>query len=497
MHAHHRRLVAALLAGALLTLAFAPFNLWWLALLCPAALMLLLHDATPRVGARLGFSFGTGTFVAGTWWLYISVHDFGEAPMWLTIVLIVALVAIMALYYALLGYVAARWLPTEGPSRFLLGLPAAWLLTEWLRGWFLSGFPWLSLGYSQTDTWLAALAPIVGVYGISALLLVGSGSLALLWRGRGSDRALAMVLLIVPWTAALSLGRVDWTAVRGAPVSVAIVQGAIPQDIKWIQSNRLPTRDLYQRLNDEALGASLILWPESAVPELANDMTRYLAEIYRRSRVRGSDVVMGIVRVGENGEDYYNSILALTEPLAFYDKRHLVPFAEYFPVPPFVRSWLRLMSLPYSDFTPGVESQPPLVAGGLTIAATVCYEDAFGSAQLAVLRQADVLANVTNDAWFGRSPARHQHFQIARMRAQEAQRFLLRAANDGISAIVGPRGEVLQRATEYQGSVIRGTVEARRGLTPYARTGNWPVVLAGLVALAAAVLVARRRSAGR
>jgi len=496
MRPHQRRLLAATLAGALLTLAFAPFNLWWLALLCPAALMLLLQDATLRSGAWLGFCFGVGTFVAGTWWLYISVHDFGEAPLWLTIALIIALVAIMSLYYALLGYVAARWLPDEGAARFLVGLPAAWLLTEWLRGWFLSGFPWLSLGYAQTDTWLASLAPVIGVYGISALLLVGSGALALLWRGRGSERLLALVLLVLPWTAALALARVEWTEVRGQPVSVAIVQGAIPQDLKWIQSNRQPTRDLYQRLNDQALGAHLILWPESAVPELANDMTRYLAEIYRRSRAQGSDVVMGIVRVGENGEDYYNSILSLTEPLAFYDKKHLVPFAEYFPVPAFVRGWLRLMSLPYSDFTPGNADQPVLAAGGLKIAATVCYEDAFGSAQLGVLAEADVLANVTNDAWFGRSPARHQHFQIARMRAQEAQRFLLRAANDGISAIVGPRGEVLQRATEYQAAVVRGTVEPRRGLTPYARVGNWPVVLASLLGLAAAILFSRRRVTG-
>jgi apolipoprotein N-acyltransferase len=350
----------------------------------------------------------------------------------------------------------------------------------------------LSLGYSQTDTWLAGFAPLLGVYGISALLLVQAGALVALFRGRGAIRAAAGALLILPWLAGLALGRIPWTEVSGVPVSVAIVQGAIPQDMKWQAANREATKTLYLALNDQALGAKLILWPESAVPELANDIQPYLGSIYTRARIHGSDVVMGVVRLADNGVDYYNSIVALTDQLTFYDKRHLVPFGEYFPVPAFVRRWLRLMSLPYSDFTPGEDAQGVLRAGGLQLAPTICYEDAYGSAQLALLHQADVLVNVTNDAWFGRSSARYQHFQIARMRALEAQRYLLRAANDGVSALIGPRGEVLDRANEYQGTVLRGTVEPRRGLSPYAWVGNWPVIVLGLLGAALAVGRARR-----
>jgi apolipoprotein N-acyltransferase len=482
------RVPVALVAGTLLTLAFAPYDLWPLALISPAILMALWQGAAPRAAAATGFAYGFATFATGTWWLYISIRTFGEAPLWLTLLLVLALVALMAAYYALLGYLVARCLPESGAWRWLVGMPALWLLVEWLRGWLFTGFPWLSLGYAQSDSWLAGFAPVVGVYGLSALLLVGSGALVALWRGSPRVRVVAVLLLVLPWLGGRWLERVDWTHASGAPVSVAIVQGAIPQDIKWLLENRQPTRDIYHDLNQQALGARLILWPESALTELANQMTRYLADTYRSAHANGSDVVMGVLRVADNGEDVYNSMLALTEPLAFYDKRHLVPYSEYFPVPEWVRGWLQRLNLPYSDISKGAELQPVLRAGGLQIAATICYEDAFGSAQRRVLDEADVLANVTNDAWFGHSAARYQHFQISRMRAIEAQRFLLRAANDGVSAVVGPRGEVVQQAAEYRRAVLRGTVTPRRGLTPYARAGNWPVLLLASLGLALAAL---------
>ncbi|MFI4914604.1 MAG: apolipoprotein N-acyltransferase, partial [Steroidobacterales bacterium] len=231
--------LAALAAGALLACAFAPLNLWPLAVLCPALLMLLWEEAAPARAALLGFCFGVGTFGAGTWWLYISIHGFGLAPIWLTLLLVAALVTIMAAYYALLGYLAVRWLPPAGALRWFLGLPALWLLVEWWRGWFLSGFPWLSLGYSQTDTALRAYAPVLGVYGISALLLLQSGALvALLRAGHEAGRPgvatprrrvarlrwTAALLLLLPWALGWPLARVAWTHESGPPLSVAILQ---------------------------------------------------------------------------------------------------------------------------------------------------------------------------------------------------------------------------------------------------------------------------------
>jgi apolipoprotein N-acyltransferase len=286
--------------------------------------------------------------------------------------------------------------------------------------------------------------------------------------------------------------RLPWTESHGAAISVAVVQGATPQNLKWLTDNRLSVRNTYQRLNAQALGARLIVWPESAVPELAELMPRYLADIFNAAQVRNSDVVMGVLRVGGEQDEVYNSVLALTTPAAYYDKRHLVPYSEYFPLPDWVRGVLRRMDLPYSDISRGGEQQPPLRAAGLSLAPTVCYEDAFGNAQRRLSAASDLLVNVTNDAWFGHSPARYQHFQISRMRAIESRRYLVRAANDGVSAIVGPGGEVLFTANEYEETVLRGTVIARRGLTPYLRTGDWPILALAAICALAAILKGRR-----
>ena len=484
------RLLLALAGGALLPLAFAPFGCWPLAILCPALMMWLFSGAAPRRAALLGFCFGVGYFGVGVSWLFISIHEHGPASVGFSALAVGLVVLYMAAYHALLGWGVARWLPARGAWRWYLGLPAFWLLIEWCRGWMLSGFPWLSLGYSQTDTVLAAYAPVLGVYGVSAMLLLQSGALLASLDARGRALLVPVSVVALAWIGGALLSRIEWTRAAGAPVPVAILQGAIPQDEKWQVANLEPTKVLYRSLNDQALGAQLIVWPEAAIPELANEIAPYLADIQAQSRAHESDVLMGVVRLGDNGVDYYNSILALTTGVTFYDKRHLVPFAEYFPVPAFVRSGLRLLSLPYSDFRRGIDGQAPLDAGAMHIAPSICYEDAFGSAQRGLVSRSDVLVNVTNDAWFGHSPARFQHLQISRMRAIEAGRFMLRAANDGVSAIIGPRGELAAVAPEYRAAVLRGTVVPRIGLSPYIRIGDWAVIL---LALAAAVGSVRRR----
>ncbi|HEY1723787.1 MAG TPA: apolipoprotein N-acyltransferase [Steroidobacteraceae bacterium] len=470
---------AALAAGAILPCAFAPLNFWPLAIVCPAVLMWLWEYSSARRAAWLGLTFGAGTFTVGVWWLYISIHEVAQAPIVLTIGLVSALVGIMALYHALLGYLANRVLPASGPWRWFVGVPALWLLIEWWRGWFLSGFPWLSLGYSQTDTVLAGLAPLAGVYGISGLLLVMSGALVALVRGSRRARLAAVALLLLPWPLGAALGRIEWTHPAEAPISVAIVQGAVPQDLKWQADNIDPTRELYTRLNEQALGARLIVWPEAAIPQLANEVARYLGQQWSEARRNDSDLVMGILRA-EN-DRYYNSILVLADKLSFYDKQHLVPFAEFFPVPNFVRSWLEFMDLPYSDFTPGAARQPTVAAAGTRLDLGICYEDAYGSTNLPALASAGLLVNVTNDAWFGHSWARYQHFQIGRMRAIEAERPLVRAGNDGISALVGERGQILAQAEQFKPTVLRGTVQPRVGLPLYARVGNWLIVVLSLL----------------
>jgi apolipoprotein N-acyltransferase len=488
----------ALAAGAALALAFAPWNLWPLAILAPAVLFALWRDATPRRAAWLGFCFAFGLFALGTWWLYVSIRIFGQAPLWLALLLMLGLVCIMALYHALLGWVVARSLPTRGWLAMLVALPAAWTLIEWWRSWFLSGFGWLAFGYSQTDTWLAGFAPLGGTHFVSWLLLVMAGGCVLLWRGTRHERVAAVLVLALPWPVGAALQQVEWTREDGAPVEVAVLQGAVPQDLKWLATNRDTTLDLYGGLAREAMGTPLIVMPEAALPDLANNLLPFLRRLAADAGEGGSSLVLGILRAepGASGElEYFNSVLALGEEVAWYDKHHLVPFSEFFPVPAFVRSWLRLMSLPYSDFTRGARTQPTLPAAGLRLAASICYEDAYPATQRAAVLASTALVNVTNDAWFGRSSARYQHLQISRFRALESRRWLIRAANDGVSAVLAPDGRVVASAPEYERALLRASVTPRTGSTPWLLVGHWPVVL--ICVILTAVAAWRRRRDGR
>ena len=488
------RHATALVAGALLACAFAPLNWWPLAVLCPAVLMWLWDGAVPRQAAWVGFWFNAGTFAAGTYWLYISIHLIGHAPVWIAAALMLALVSIMGLYHALLGYCVARWLPSKGLLRWLVAVPAAWLLIEWWRGWFLSGFSWLSLGYSQTGTWFAGYAPVVGVYGISALLLVCAGAVVTLVLGNQRNRIIAAIVLVAPWLMGLGLDRVDWTHPSGQPVTVAILQGNVAEDTKWEnEASRENSLKLYHDLTLQARGRKLIVMPEAALPYYVSEIEPYIADLYRQASAAGSALIFGVLRENADESQAFNSVFALDGRVTTYDKSHLVPFAEFFPVPSFVRSWLRLMSLPNQDFTHGAQNQPPLYAAGLKLGTTVCYEDAYGSSMLDVLHQADALVNVTNDGWFGHSTAKPQHFQIAQMRALEAQRYLIRAANDGISGVIGPRGEIMALAPLYQQYILGSQVTPRTGLPPYAYVGNWLVVILCTAGLGVGVWAKRAR----
>lgn len=467
----------AALAGAGLALAFAPVGFVPFAVLCPALLFLLWQGAAPRRAAWLGFLFTGSTFLAGTYWLYHSIHLVGGAPLWIAAFLMLGLVAIMGSYTAVLGYAIARWGPRSGLLRWLVLLPGGWVLVEWFRGWFLSGFPWLALGYTQLDSPLAGWAPVAGVYGTSLAVALTSGALAALPSGLRRERVGAVLVAAAVWLAGAGLERIEWTAARGTRVSVALVQGAVPQSMKWKQGQRERTLALYADLTAPHLGANIIVWPEAALPALESDIRDYLDSLQRAAHARSSDVITGLLRRDPVTDAYYNGMVAFGATEQWYYKRRLVPFGEFFPVPSVVREWMRLMNLPYSDFEAGSDDPPPLAAGGETLAPTICYEDAYASDQLAVVKRATLLVNVTNDAWFGDSTAPHQHLDISRMRSLETGRPMLRATNDGVTALIAHDGALLATLPQFVPGVLAGVVEPRTGLTPYVRTGNLPVIL--------------------
>lgn len=482
----------ALALGAACSLSFAPAGLYLLGPVCMAGLFWTWESVSARRAALYGFTWGAGLFLAGAYWIFTAVYVFGRAPAWLAGVLLLGLVAIMAGWYALLGWTVVKLTPRSGPLRWLVVAPAAWVLVEWARGWVLSGFPWLQAGYAHIDSPLGGLAPVGGIHlvGLAAALTAG-GALAVAV-GTRRQRVAALLMLVVTWVAAAALQGRAWTTVAGDELEVAVVQGAVPQDLKWDAAHRRRTLELYQDLNRQALGARLIVWPEAALPVLADQAMPFLAGVWRESARAGSHLMIGLLRYDANQDQVYNGVIALgDEDPAWYYKRRLVPFGEFFPVPATVRRWMRLMSLAYSDLTAGPESQPALRVAGQRVGVTICYEDAYGAEQLAVLEEATLLVNVTNNAWFGDSNAPHQQLQMARFRALEAGRYLVRATSNGISAVIGPDGGLRARAEQFVPAVLRAEARPHAGLTPYARTGNWPVLLL-CVALAIVAGLAQR-----
>jgi apolipoprotein N-acyltransferase len=489
----------ALPSGLALAAAFAPFNVASLTVICPALLLLLWHGTSPREAAWRGFLFTAGTFVAGTYWIYHSVHDIGQAPIAIALLLMLGMVSILATYTAALGYLVARFAPPTGLGRWMLLLPSAWVLVEWLRGWLLSGFPWLSLGYAHLETPLRGYAPVVGVYGVSLAAAVTAGAVVTLLLGPRNARLAAAATIVAIWGAGALLARQEWTAPRDTRLSVALVQGAVPQTMKWEPGQRERTERLYLELSRPHFGVDLVVWPEASIPALAGDLGDFLAGARAEAASGGSALIMGLLRRDPATDAYYNAVVAWNpqQPAVeqWYDKRRLVPFGEFFPVPAVVRSWLKLMSLPYSDFQPGSARQPPLAAAGETLAPTICYEDAYAADQRGIVRDATLLVNVSNDAWFGDSTAPHQHLEISRMRALEAGRPTLRATNDGITAFIEHDGRVYGTLEQFEPGVLTGTVIPRTGLTPYLRFGNAPVLTLVLLGICAGL--AGRRKAGR
>jgi apolipoprotein N-acyltransferase len=335
---------------------------------------------------------------------------------------------------------------------------------------------------------------------MSGAVLVTAGALLTLATGTLRERVAAGVALAAVWGGGLALSRAELTEPQQRMLDVALAQGAIPQELKWEPEQLAGTLALYEELTQQSLGADLIIWPEAAIPTLIEYVDDYLERVRRAAAEAGSTVLLGILRLppgADSAETFQNVLVALTEEPQVYVKRHLVPFGEYFPVPAFIRSWMRLMSLPYTDAIPGDENQPPLIAAGERLAVTICYEDVFGAEQLHYLPEASLLVNVSNDAWFGDSIAPHQHLQIARVRAAEAGRFLLRATNTGVTAIIDSKGGIVSELAQFRPGVLKATVQGYTGLTPYARVGNWAIVILALaVALAAALVPVWRRRRG-
>jgi len=488
----------AIVAGAALPLAFAPFEWFFVAPLSYAVLLYVWTDAAPRRAFGLGLAYGCASFGLGTYWTYIAVRVIGQAPMFVGVTLTAGLVLVLAAFIAVAGLAAARAFRTRGAVAWLVTLPAVFVLTEWLRGWMFTGFGWLAAGYSQTDSWLMGYAPLGGIHLMSLAVLVTGGALLTLWLGSHRERAVAAGAVAAVWIGGFALQGRELTQAKESTLDVALATAAIPQSTKYDPAQLQPTLALYAELARQAAGADLIVWPEAAIPVPIELVSGWMETVRRRAATQGSTLLLGALRTvpatRDTAETYENTLLALTDQPQAYVKRHLVPFGEFYPVPNFIRDWMRLMNLPYIDLVVGADDQPLITVAGEQIGVTICYEDVFGAEQLKHLADTTLLVNVSNDGWFGESIAIPQHLQIARVRAAEGGRYLVRAANRGITAVIDPHGRVVETIAPFQAGLLRATVRGYTGATPYARLGNWLVVVLALVSLLAVLAASPRRA---
>ncbi len=469
-------------AGALQTLTFAPFNLWWLGPVSVFLILLVTIPAAPGQLFRAGWFTGLGLFATGASWVYISISEYGNTSIPIAILLTVLFVMGLALFHALAFWFWGK-LAKESAVRRLILFPAVWILGDWLRGWLLTGFPWLYLGTAHTDGPLAGLAPLTGVHGVTFWVTVtGVAAYAAGWlflRQRWAMAGLVLALTFVPWIAAPAMNRVDWTGISEQPITFAAMQGNIPQQVKWDPDFLRDQIVTYLTLTENHWDTDLILWPETAIP-ITQDQAGKIIEHIDGKLGENSTLITGIPWYGfsDRIEDftYHNSIMAIGNGGGMYHKQKLVPFGEYVPLQGLLRGLIGFFDLPMSSFSPGPGRQGPLKVNGIDVMPFICYEVAYPDFVAFNSRAAGLLLTISNDGWFGDSIGPLQHLQIARMRALETGRYMLRGTNNGVTAIINEKGQITGRIPQFERATLTGEVFTATGSTPYMRTGSWPVL---------------------
>ena len=461
------------LAGVLLSFAFSPFDFGYLVVIALSILFWSWEDVSAKKAALRGYLFGLGLFGCGVSWVYISVHDYGGANAVGSGLLTAFFVAFWALFPALVGYCVVKIKFVAGSVLNILIAPLLWVLIENYRGyWLLNGFPWLQVAYAQIDTPLGGYIPVLGVYGTGFLVALSAAIIVFTLKYRYKT-AILMTFLAGIWVGGGLLKNITWTHAIGSAIKVSLIQGNIPQDQKWAPENKINTLLKYKQLTQEHWDSKVIIWPESAIPAFLSQVDAFfVTPLEVEARQHNVDLIVSLPLQDTDSNDIYNGVLSLGHERMTYKKNHLLPFGEYLPLQPLSGFVLKLLGIKLGSFTAGGDDQAFLKAGGYAFSTSICYEDAFGGEVIRGVEYAAFLVNVTNDAWFGHSIEPHQHMQMARLRALETGRYLLRTTNTGVTAIVDASGNIIQQAPLFETAVVTDSVTPMGGMTPYARIGD-------------------------
>ncbi|VAW54973.1 Apolipoprotein N-acyltransferase / Copper homeostasis protein CutE [hydrothermal vent metagenome] len=467
----------SLISGALTTLAFAPFDFSWLVFFTLAVPFYLWQRLSAKQAAISAWLFGLGLQCSGVSWIYYSLHVHGSAPVVFAALLIFLLCCYLSIYTALAAYVVNRFLPNNTVLRLMLFYPASWVIFEWLQGYVMTGFAWMQLGYTQIDFPLSGFSPVFGNHAVGGFIAVCAGALALLFKQNRQLNyklaATALLPVIILWGVGIILKPISWTDKYGEPIKVSIIQGNIAQENKWKPQMKQPTMKLYRELSLAQQDADLIVWPETAVPDYWYRVVPYVQQLRAEMKQRETDLLLGIFVKNDSGR-FLNSVLSVNGDV--YNKRHLVPLGEFIPLRFLIEFFNKFVKIPMSDIASGSDDQPLLTAAGIPLGLSICFEEAFARDVIRDLPEAKLLVNVSNDAWFEDSIEPAQHHAIARMRALEAGRYMVRSTNTGITSFIGPHGEVIKKLPQFEVGVLKSEVQPLSGATPFVRWGDWLIV---------------------
>lgn len=489
-------------AGFILVFAYAPFEFWPLPLIVIPVWLVSLIKLHKNKFSSQGFFFGLGWFTSGISWVHVSIEQFGGMPLIFSLILMFLLCLYLAMYPWLATWITAK-LSKEKPALYLF--PSIWLFTEYLRGVVLTGFPWLSLGYSQIDSPLAPLAPIIGEVGITFVILSTAVAIAHLYSKQWLKSA--SLVLLVSGVSVVIASNMNWVTPQGSPIKTALVQGNVKQELKWLPEHEWPNMLMYLELTKAHSEADIVVWPESAVTEFEPVAQDYLSLVDDIAHENDSAIITGILNYNFETKQSFNSLIVLGKehPLneigTYYynhknrfNKYHLLPIGEFVPFGDILRPIAPFFNLPQSSFSRGEYVQDNLIANGIHIAPLICFEIAFPEQLLANFTdKTQMLLTVSNDAWFGTSHGPDQHMEMARMRALEFGRPLLRSTNTGITATVDHKGQFISRLPQFEQAVLTSDVVLVEGETPYSKYGNASIYILALLIFNLAWFASRKR----
>ena len=483
--------IIAWLAGAMFMLSLAPYGYWIIALISPAILYaLLLAPMSNKQAFIIGEAYGMGLWCVGAFWLYTSIHVYGEISMPLALLAIAVMGLGMGLFHGFMALIFNRFLGKQP-----LAFAALWVLQEWMKTWFLTGFPWLFVGYAFTEQyWLSSLAPVAGVFAVSFVAILFAASLVEVVRKRAGYLVVSVLFIAV--SIGLWLTNPAWTQPKANSenLNVSLIQGNIPQDLKWLTEYRYKTLEIYAKLSSTEWDQDLVVWPESSIPMFQTEAWPFINEVVKVAQDNDTTWVTGIPYKDEAAYNeatdkyapFYNSVIALgAQGEGLYKKQNLVPFGEYIPFQGALDLFPNLAgSQDIMSYSRGPANQSPLKVRGHNLGSAVCYEVAYPDTTRRNAQNTDFLLTISNDAWFGTSAGPYQHLQMVQMRSLETGRWFLRATNTGVTAIIDHEGRIVARAPQFERTVLRGEVQSRTGTTPYVRFGNTPIlILIGLMLL--------------